>query len=517
MAEPKPWTAVGNFVRRSAAQITDQSRANLEALVRLHPQETEKAMAGLRRGGERIEKIIVPSGLDGFALLFSVKGGVARLGNEAPRAQNGAIKALPYEPQALAELITSFDKEQKAFAGDPEYAALFLYKAILRVRVELYRVGEERSAGKKQGLSLAADPFQEVNQVLSYFQDNFPFSVDRDKESLRKAVNCLRGGNNVAADTGLQYLTSRLVARLDELMVKRLRYTRPAQNWKISLIEKSENKGDWIINQVGYRLTPSGVLRRESIPHRVSTAKLLSMIGHEQEKIAQELEGNKKYLERIKAIAADPLGQWSELLELHERFTSFSAWYKDKACVELEAALHVTLVGSDQAVRLAQDLLGVAEESLNKRQAVLKTQAGRIGDLKKEAEKKIIDHLMSFTVSIVENLADPRCLTEPRWLAWIENRLDGFLATFLRDEMREPWLARCKSRVDGLKKAFPKLYDITLSREEKIEKLRKGASYLLQIGFFFETRKEDNVTNVKAWNRYIRRYKEMLGKFNKLI
>ncbi|MFA4844288.1 MAG: hypothetical protein WC632_04975 [Candidatus Margulisiibacteriota bacterium] len=516
-AEPKYWTAVGNLIRRTAAPITDSSRANLETLASLHPQATEKAIEVLHQRGGRIEKIIVPSGLAGTALAFSVnEKGVARLGNGAARAKNGAAKATPYEPQPMAELITSFDKEKKAFARDPEYAALFLYKTILRVRVELYKAGEERSARKKQGLPLAADPFQEVCTVLSSFLGNFPFSVERDKESLQKAVDCLQGkGNNVAADTGLQYLTGRLVKRLDELMVRRLRYTRPAQNWKISLIETGEHKGDWIVNQVGYRLTPSGLLRRESIPHRVSTAKLLSMIGKEQKKITQELDDNKVYLEQIKAIAADPLGQWPELLELHERFTSFFAWHKDKACVELEAALHVTLVGSDQAVRLAQSLLGVAEDSLNLRQEVLAVQAKRIGELKREAEKKIIDHLMAFAVSIVENLADPRSLTSSRWLGWIESRLDDFLKTFLRDEMRDPWLIRCKGRVDGLQKALPKLYDPTLTREEKVAKLRKGASYILQLGFFFETRNEP-VTNVPAWQRYIHRYKKLLDKLDQL-
>jgi len=123
-------------------------------------------------------------------------------------------------------------------------------------------------------------------------------------------------------------------------------------------------------------------------------------------------------------------------MKVPDNFT-FSSWHKDKACVELEAALHVTLVGSDQAVRLAQDLLGVAAESLNLRQGVLKTQAKRIADLKQEAEKKIIDHLMSFTVSIVENLADPRSLTEPRWLAWIENRLDGFLIRRFKELLKK--------------------------------------------------------------------------------
>ena len=514
MAEPKSWTAVGNLVRWTTAKITDRSRANLENLAQLHPQEIEKAIEGLRKSGERIEKIVVPSGLAGPALAFSFKEGVARLGKEA--AQNGTVKVLPYKPQPLADLITSFEKEKKAFARDPEYASLFLYKAILRFRVELYKVGEERSAGKKQGRPPAADPFQEIHQVLSYFIGKFPFGVERDKESLQKAVDCLQKGNNVAADTSLQYLTSRLVKQLDELMVKRLRSTRPAQNWKLSLIEKGENKGNWIINQVGYRLTPSGVLRRESIPHLVSTAKLLSMIDHEQKKISQELEDNKAYLEKIRMIASDPLGQWSELLELHERFTSFFAWHKDKACVELEAALHVTLVGSDQAVRLAQDLLGVAEETLALRQEVLVKQAKRIGELKREAEKKIIDHLMAFAVSIVNNLADKRALTNARWLGLIEVKLDGFLKTFLRDEMREPWLTRCKGRVDKLREALPKLSDPTLTREDKGAKLKKGASYILQLGFFYETRKEDSVTTVSAWQNYIRRYKELLDKFDQL-
>ncbi|MBU1867799.1 MAG: hypothetical protein KKD13_04930 [Candidatus Margulisbacteria bacterium] len=505
--------AVGNIVRRTAARITDSSRANLEALARVNPQETKKALAGLRGVNCAIEMIVVPASLSREGLKFSINDGVARLKNDRPR---GKKEAVGYQPQPLMDLIPALNKETRAFTSDPEYGGLFLYKAILRVRVELYKAGETRSAARKQGLPLAADPFQEICSMLAYFIDNFPFSVERDKISLQKTVNCLRDrGNNVAADAGLQYLTQRLVKRLDEQMVARLRRARPAQDWKISPSKTRDDKGFWIINQVGYRQTPSGVLRRESIPHRVSTAKLLRMIDHEQDKVAQELEDNKVYLERIRVVAADPLGNWPELLELYDRFTSFFAWHKDKACVELEAALHVTLVGSDQAVSLARSLLGVAEETIDLRQLVLTAQARRIKEIRQEAEKKIVGYLMRFTVSIINDLGDPRAVSDPRWVGYIERRLGGLLGTFLKDDISEPWLGRCKSRVYGLKRALPKLYDPTLTRAEKIAKLKKGAYFILQIGFIYENRNRE-AANVAAWQSYISRYQELLDRFDRL-
>ena len=507
---PKSWRVVGALIGRTGAKITDGSRANLENLAKLHPRETGELLARLRQTSGKIESIIVPAGLSREGLSFSFNKGVVRFRNDRSRGQK---EILGYRPRLLAEFVSILDQEKNNFASDPEYAALFLYKIVLRTRLELYKAGEERSAVKKLGLPVAAVPFQEIIELLSYFRDNFPFNIERDKESLARAVACLSGrGNNVAADTILQYLTERLVKRLGEQMVERLRRVRPAQGWKIT---SSKEGGGWVINQVGYRQTAGGVLRRESIPHRVSTAKLLSMIDHELEKISQEQEENESHMERIKRIESDPLGYWSELLDLHERFDSFFAWHKDKACVELETALHVTLVGSDQAIRLAQSMLGVARETLLKRQDVLRSQAARMQKVKEGAEKMLVDKLMRFALSIVDDLADPRSLTDPIWLGRIDRRLGGFLGTFLREEMREPWLKGSKSRIYGLKRALPKLSDQSLTGAQKAEKLKKGALFILQIGFFYENR-DGRATNALAWQSYISRYQSLIGKFDEL-
>ncbi|OGB89701.1 hypothetical protein A2625_06210 [candidate division WOR-1 bacterium RIFCSPHIGHO2_01_FULL_53_15] len=273
------------------------------------------------------------------------------------------------------------------------------------------------------------------------------------------------------ADLELMLADASAAARL---LDGRLEKGSGTNNSPLKLEPASGRPGAWQIRQKVYRRTASGEIREEIEGRRVATGRITAMLRHEIESIEEEIEKNIGFLLALSKAAAAPAEvHWDELFDLYLEFTGFLVPRKRKAAIEIEWALQLLPVGTDDALRQAGYLLRQAVEDIGLRQRDLLVQKDRITFLKTEAGQRISGELRKFAEETCSALASHDVLTEPERLRKIYRNLGIFLGTFLRGEMREPWLQRAKSRVYGLKKILPAMIVIVNERNAMIDNVNK--------------------------------------------
>lgn len=408
------------------------------------------------------------------------------------------------QPKTLEDYRGILDKSSHLFKKDPELGNLFLYKCLLRARIDLYIAGEKRSARKAKGEEVGfTAELKRVKGFFDYLLKNFPFGSINERGYLREKVevtsSLLGRKNNTAAYATLVPITERLEIVLSRQLAARLARVRNSKDWKIKSLH-----GRWIITQSGYRTTETGMLRKEVVENKVSTEKLLSMIQHEIDSVAKESIKNVQFLAELEFIKHHLPDNWDGLYEIYLTFTNYFDRHKEKACVEIEGALRLIAVGSTQSINLAESMIWLAQRDIEARQEGLNAQAERLTCIKGQMEQKLGDYLRRAAVSISRDLASPDILFGEGAIDRIDKRLGGLLGTFFKGEMREDWLKKAKSRVVGLKKALPKLKKavqekiaamdsrnfvmISEKNSEIKEMLEAGAKFILGVELIFINR-----------------------------
>jgi len=457
------------------ALISRESEANLKRLALLRPEMTRefiKTLVRLDRLALPIEKLVVPAVLAevqnqkvlqelrsmGFVgNLICANDGVLDLRKAGLKQELGFIDLTPkYQPLQLADFRRIMDDALPKMKGDQMLATLFLFKAVMRLRIDLFVAGEERSKlvkrGEKPGLTPAFIALQEFCGRLAA---DFPFGRTTERQQLKEGIEIaavLIGlQNNPAAEAKLTSVFDSLETVLTRQIVERT-----AARPKEVKIEY-RNKGLWQVRTSGFRRTELGLKQKDKVVSEVRTPELLSMLGHIRESIEEERTENFLTMMDVAALKQHYPDRWDRLFELYLSFSAFNAAKKEKARSEMEGALELARVGTDQALRMAKSLLSLAENDLEARNEELAAQHWRFVTLEREVEEKIGRQLADFAGQVVAEIVRPEMLFDLETVFKVEARLGAYMGTFLRGELREDWLRRAKSRVVGVKQALQRV------------------------------------------------------------
>ncbi len=467
--------------------VTLKSEQTLQRLAVMDPERTKpllKGLLALERLAVPVEKLTVPNALgegQNKAVLESLASvrvlfkAVDKKGRLDLRRAGVKLKpevhvaAAPYQPEILEDYLDVLAQNHQELTLDHELGDLFLFKALLRARIDLYREGSLRSARLAEGETIGLTPgLQRLKAFFERLAGDFPFGRAEERlkvsQGLATASRLLEKPNNPAADAALAGLTERLEKGLARQQRQKLRAARGSRGWKV----KYQGKGVWQVRQSGYRRAGTGFLRKQAVTNHVGTAELLSMIDHEIESIAEESRRNRTFLKQISFLNKHYPAYWDKLLDVYLEFTKYQSLVKEKACVELRGALELAAINDKkgQARRLARSLLRLAQLDIERRQDELRTQQERFERLTVEAEREIGRQLKSFANSIGADLAGPLVTRNPRILVNVRRRLGGFLGTFMNGTMREPWLKRAKGRVVGANKILGAVVPLVREKQQ---------------------------------------------------
>jgi hypothetical protein len=472
--------------------ISSESEENLVNLALNFHNETRAFLRNLLslKKEDRPSKIIVPGNLGWphniwilkklgadreFLLSLKDEAGVLDL------RKAGLKNAVPYidltpsrKPATLEDYRAILIGSVSEFQRDPALGNLFLFKAILKTRSDLYVAGEARSAALKKGQDPAVVPdFKRLMDFLGLLLEKFPFGTIGERQQMREGIEVasmlLAKNNNPAADAKLSSVFDHIERVLTRQIIERTRI-KTVSPQKITYV----GRGVWKILTTGYRRTPSGMMRKERVESKVRTPELLSKLQHVIDSTRQESDQNAQFSAQLEFIKARLPGYFDKLFDLHDRFKDFDAIRKEKVYTELEGTLQLVRVGSEQALRLAVSLINLAENDIELRQEEIGRQRERYEALKNETEAQIGEKVIDFAMLIASGLADDAVLFDPAAIAKAEKRLGGYLGSFLKGTIREDWLRRIKSRVVGTKNA---LAQVKAKLSEKI-KLMEGKKSL---------------------------------------
>jgi hypothetical protein len=525
--------------------ITLGSHRNLQKAADANPEETASLLEKLLKLRPALGMLKIPEGVsfphnrkilaaaaeqgpEYFAGLMGItKGTQVEIGT----ARDMDFKKMGLRPKlnrpTLEGYLEKLDAHYEDFRRDVRERSLFLYKSILRARIDLYREGEERSVAKQEGAEPGLTPglrkiidfidrlsakivFNDrvVKDTLSYnpYRSHAIWEfllrheyVDREgkvqpkfkpdikkfesdinklepsfkmypkekvrvfevlrrayeeaavKEGLKRTSELLSEKNNTAADAKMAFIFSILQEGLKRQMTRDLRIA-----GRDKLIYKGE--GIWEVITSHYRVTKTGLVGKERGRSEVRTAKLLSMIQHVVDSCAEQIERIKVFLPRLEDVRFRLPDSINELEAIVYEFAAVREEEKDKAAIEIEGAFDLVEIGSKQALSLARSLLNLAGNDLFQRQNVtLPYQKAVWTAMGKAVEEKIEQLLNEFARQIAEVLSRPEAILEPAVMDGLTSRLWGYTTTFLKDQMREKWLRRAKSRVVGLAKDLPNI------------------------------------------------------------
>jgi len=485
--------------------ITPGSENNLRALYRLLPQLTRLFLQNLRRltaQGVNINQLIVPANLGEIQnrrLLINLaqpdfvrplvdKDGVLDLRKAGFREKVPYIDLTPnYKRPSLDDLRQNMVSAREILQRDQSQATLFLYHAVLRARIELYQAGEERSAEGRVELTprLAA-----VRDFLLFTVEQFPFN-DRAEllaigAKLAMAAELISQRNNPGADATLAPLTGRLGTLLRSRLEQKVRASQRARGWKVT--EDETRPGYWVIVGSGYYRAESGLLIKGPIERHVSTAKLLSQFDDQIKSFSEEIDRNEAFITQLAEREQQLPADWDKLFEIFLKFTRYFELHKEKAAIEIEAALQLAVIPSDQALALAKTMLSLAVEDLRLRQRELAAQKERFTQLRAENESALGVLAASYEERCGEALLTPEIIADVGVIDRLDHDLAVLLGTYYKEDMREDWLKLAKSRLEGLRQDLPGMRQL----------IERRNSLLTQIGVIKAGFKAASITPVVA-------------------
>jgi|GEM_PF-2216030 len=511
--------------------ITSESERVLMDLAVKCPSETRdflKALISLFREGKTPLKIVLPANLGApqnrwilermgkepdFILsmleegILDVKrrGGIRFMLPTIDKTPKLRAPSLDFELETLRNADVQAEIEKNEELGN-----LVLFRALLAARIELYALGEAKSAAKKSGNEKAYRGFVEdmkhFSGKLEELGSIFPFGRmsyrQMLKEKVKIAQDMAQASNNTAADTVLSALTPKLMEILETQEVARVRSSKRSKgnmglrlsSGKVEIID--DLKGNCVISSKKYKKTASGILRKTMIDNNVTTHKILSMFEHEVEEVEKEKKRNAAMTLGLRIIAQDPYGWWSKLYEASLRLSMVRDMGKRKAFVELWGALELAKIPTEQSRNLARSMIGAAVADLERRNEVLDSQRQSLLRLKGHTEQLIGKVLLGLAERWAKYFAkEGRNLKNLNTLGRIQERLGKYLGTLLgpkKEDLREHWLRQARSHVTGVLRQMSGIAELLKKEEEVEDKLMdapiKAARHILLIEFDFVNR-----------------------------
>ncbi len=447
--------------------ISRKSEVNLQRLAVVRPGQTKafiKTLARLDQIAMPIDKLVVPAVLAEVQNKKALKplrqmgvvgrlvcenGGVLDLRKLGLRNELGYIDLTPkYKPLQLADYRAIMKDSRHRLEIDHSLGDLFLFKAVLRLRIDLYVAGAERSKALARGEQPGMPPdFVALKEFIDQLTQTFPFGTTterlQNKSDLHIASLLLDRQNNPAADAKLTSLFDDIEKIVSREIVERTRVSP-----KVTKVAH-QAKGCWTITTSGFRQTGLGLKQKGPVTRQVRTPELLSMIQHQVDSIAAERESNLQTMAQLAFLKFRFPDYWDKLFEIHLKFTHYDALKKDKATCEMEGALELARVWTGPADRLARSLLTLAEIDLAQRDNELAAQQQRLTAVKQETEQAIGSRLGNFVGEMTDRLTATNLLYDPSITRITIDRLGRYLGSFLRGKMREEWLRSAKSRMTG--------------------------------------------------------------------
>lgn len=406
--------------------------------------------------------------------------------------ENAGKVAAEIKAAEVALVKASADKASKVKAAkaelrkSEELANLVLFRIVMAARIELYIIGEEKSAAKVDEDKNAYDEklfaMRELASKLGDLLSVFPFKEIEEhphiewKERLIRARDQIAKGNNTSADNSLGSLTKLVLEVLKEQEVERVKVEKKRKSTqgfsvrggKVRII--NDLRGDCVINSQGYINSANDVLHRAMIKHNVSNKKILSMIQHEIDSITNEKQRNSAYILGLEIIKNDPSGMKEKLYELCAVLTRVQDLGKKKALAEIWGAYELSNIKKDQALKLSSSLISMAIDDLRSRNEVLEVQGKSLADLKHQTEKILGELLIKKAREWANYFARGPRLNAER-LGIIRKRFGVYLGTLLgpkKEDLREEWMRQARGHVTGALRMASNLYKL-ISELERLK------------------------------------------------
>jgi len=403
----------------------------------------------------------------------------------------------------LAQEVTRVELARERIIDDRESAygelsALMLFQAILIARVELYALGEERSAAKRnknqvelerksaemkvfagQLIALAeAFPFKEVERIeitadmsVKERQEAVAINKNKDKTDIKKklkdaAEQLITRYDNPAADAGLRAamdMVRKVLAKRREQRIKDAVKAAGEKDlgWKIKTVDIA--RGVFEVKRFAYKKDKQGNLVKElQITRYEHIQEFLNSFDEIGASETAEQGKNSKKIGLLKEAAASPLAYFDQLFELslaldrragevfkNDQYLKLRDEYKRKAVLEVGGAVKLCGVPDPQAHGLAASLLRMAAGDYEDRNLTV----GR--ELEHNLSEKIyaatlVERVIKKMVEMrVEFFAEEPELT-PANLRVIKEQAKVYFGTLFETKKGEKeldWIARCRSHI----------------------------------------------------------------------
>jgi hypothetical protein len=368
------------------------------------------------------------------------------------------------EPSLAGEIAT-IKRAAKELAKRDELADLVLFRAVMAARMELYTLGEAKSAAKKAGNETE---YQELRKEIEAFGEKlgglitlFPFGQISYRTMLREQLTLARDmagqNNNVAADLVLCPLTKKLLEIMDNHESNRLRASLNRQRQLGVRVAGGKVRvtntkyGTCIITSQGYKNSAAEVLHRTMVEHRVPAAKILRMIGHERDQVMAERAKNIGLIAELRAVLTGLPEQEYRLQSVAADLARVLDLGKQKAQAELWAALELARIPTGQSRALARQMVDAAVGDLEQRNRVLICQQDSLLALQEKTRLLIDEIVIGLSKRAAGYFARPPKVNIDR-LVVVRKRLGIYLGTLFgptKEDLKEDWQRQCRAHVSG--------------------------------------------------------------------
>jgi len=422
----------------------------------------------------------------------------------------------------LAQEITRVELARERIIDDRESAygelsALMLFQAVLIARIELYILGEERSAAKRKGdkvelesksaemkafarqlIRLAeAFPFKEVKRIeitadmsIEERLEANAINKKRDKTDIKKKLKAAAGllitrFDNPAADASLRgamrVVREVLAKRRKQKIEDAVRAFGEAKlGRKIKVID--EVKGIFEVKRFVHKKDEQGNWVKELVPFRYE--HIQEFLNSFDEISASESAEHGKNVDlgmRLKKAAVSPLAHFAELYELslvlgkragklfkNDQYLKIRDENKRKAVLEIWGAVRLCGVPDPQAHGLAASLLRMAAEDYENRNLTV----GR--ELEHNlAEKIYAAVLVEKGIKKMVGLRARYYAREPKLttdnLPVIKEQMAVYFGTLFETRMgnrKLDWIGRCRSHIQAIVHMIDDILPLLQSQKE---------------------------------------------------
>lgn len=398
------------------------------------------------------------------------------------------------EYQLIAELRPTYQgQNRRMIEADREINDLTLYYVNWKLRVFLYKIGEQKSAARGEGNEVAElEARAKMVRVADYLQElatDYPVLSDGIREKISRAAEQLRGFNNPAADAALVPVTLYLEKRIEEQETKRIRkerasgIARPQNILEEELLRLAERRykasfspnGAWILPQGGFR-GAGAVMRKSIIDHHIPEEKVVRREQHRIDRITRQIAINAHHISvfgtmaELLATGEEPVYQKaaSSLARGYLAYEKGIVRAKFKAKLMLKLALE--LVGNARICRAPKARLRLGQFAAAMLRMVARELVGLNAELGRQLQKitakqglvvKIITrqlardaNIRSFSETLLEALSDKKAMNSILMATELRQMAFDLIAAPGMEEGAPPGIRRVRERAGQLADIF---------------------------------------------------------------